>query len=144
MEKLNSIVMQKIFFILLVTLVACKGFVINEDESKKTAGALLMALQNEDFEKTSDYYSPEFNAGEPLELRSEKYLKLKEACGKRISYELIESTKKTIDERDVFLLTYKIQCENVVLKEVLIVGLEEGKHLVLLHTISNEDTPEKK
>lgn len=132
--------MKKIFsFISVVTIISCSGFIIDETKAKATAEALLTHIQNEEYEKTSEYYSPEFNESEPLKSRKLKYEQLTQASGKRNNFELTETKKESIDGREVFIFTYKITCDKMELKENLYVGLEEGKHLVLRHSTTNQE-----
>jgi len=134
--------MKKVFYLTIcVALISCNAFVINEAEAKKTAEAILTSIQNEDYDKTSEYYSPEFNESETLGSRKLKFEKLKETCGKRNKFELTETKITTIDDREIIIFTYKISCDNVDLKDNLYIGLEEGKHLVLRHVTTNLEKP---
>lgn len=125
-------------FFTVILLVSCGHFTVNEAEAKKTAEALLTCIQNEEYEKTSDYYSPEFNESEPLESRKLKFEQLKQATGKRNSFELTETKKEFIDDREIFVLKYKISCDNTELQDNLYIGVEEGKHYVLRHSTTNK------
>ncbi len=134
--------MKKVFYLLFCTaLISCAGFTIDENEAKKTAEGLLTSIQNEEYNKTSEYYAPEFNESEPVESRTAKFEKLKEACGKRNKFELTETKKTVVDDREIVLLTYKISCDKIDLKDNLYIGLEEGKHVVLRHVTTNQEKP---
>lgn len=130
--------MKKILVILVaIAFTACSPEVDLNLAKTKTA-ELLTLIQNHQFDKTKPYYADLFNESENIEKRTEKFKTIESVSGAIKSFEFIDSTPKTIDERNVMLLRYKVVCENHTLTHSFVVAMDGGECKVLNHEMTNQ------
>ncbi len=129
--------MKKLLLILSIALVACATNV-DENAAKSKVSELLTLLKNHEFEKTKDYYSAEFNEGEPVETRQKKFEQIESASGAIKDFEFVSAVPSELDGRKILTLTYKVNCANTVLTESFIVANEEGAVKIINHGVSNQ------
>lgn len=111
---------------------------VDEVVAKEKAAQLLELIKNHEYEKTADYYSPQFNESESVSARKSKFEEIENASGKMLSIEHLNTADRTIDDRHVIELTYKVKCENTTLNETLLMANEEGDVKVIAHSVSNK------
>jgi hypothetical protein len=109
----------------------------NENAAKALVEELILQIDKENFSGLSDFYSADFNAGESLSARTEKFQKLREIMGAVKTVELAEAKMVNEDGLSAIILTYHIGREKVTSIEKFIVLKDEGKYVVTNHTITN-------
>jgi uncharacterized protein VirK/YbjX len=110
----------------------------NENEAKALVESLIQQIDKENYSELSDFYAADFNEGESLQARTEKFQKLRDIMGAVKTIELTDS--EMVNEPGVpakIILTYRIGREKVASIEKFIVFKDEGKYVVANHSITN-------
>jgi len=112
----------------------------NVEKARAVAEACLKAVDKGDYKTVRDeYYTSEFVKAETEEQLAGKFNKLKEITGALKEYELTESKLETeMGEEACVKLTYSVQHERVTTREEFVVVVEDGKHKIGSHIVSNE------
>lgn len=109
-------------------------------KAKETVEALMHAIDQEDYQGASEYYTADFNASEPAEVRTEKFRQIRDAFGKLESFALKESKEEArFGEPAEVILTYTVRHSALNSVETFVVVKEEGKHKVSRHDIKGEN-----
>jgi putative lipoic acid-binding regulatory protein len=132
--------MKKWFVVLAVVIVACIG--CGKVDHKKAETLVIALVQKEDSDKyneTSKYYSEEFNQGESVEARAQKYRQLKEAYGDVVSMQCISVKDSTdLDDRPIVQLIYRVKRTKVTTLEAFSVVSQNGDYKVEQDDIKQE------
>jgi hypothetical protein len=132
--------MKKWFVVLAVLTVACIG--CGKVDHKKAEALVIGLVQKEDSDKyveTSNFYSEEFNQGESVEARAQKYRQLKEAYGDVVSMQCISEKDSTdLDDRPIVQLIYRIKRTKVTTLEAFSVVSQNGDYKVEQDDIKQE------
>jgi hypothetical protein len=132
--------MKKLFFLFAITIIACVGCgKVDPEKAKELVTALIQKIDSGKYAETSGYYTDEFNAGESLGVRTEKFKKLKEVFGDVETIECI-SEKKSVDpdDRPTVQLVYKIKHTNLTSLEAFTVVSQAGDYKVEQHDIKQQ------
>ena len=121
-------------YILVLSLVACST-VPTINEGKQVAETLIKEADKGNYEALSEYYTTEFNQGEPESLRVEKFKQLKEAFGDLQEIQMIDSA--TVSEEGV-ILKFLVKHTKLNSIETFVVVKEENKSKVAKHMVKNE------
>ena len=130
--------MKKLFVVIIAVIFTACSSEVDINVAKTKTSELLTLLQNHEYEKTEAYYADLFNESESIEKRIEKFNKIEETTGAMKSFEFIDATPKTMDERSVLIVRYKVDCENLSLTHTFIMGMDEGDCKVLNHEMTNK------
>lgn len=129
-----------ILFIGILSLWACSTDKLDTEKGKAAVETLIRKIDKEQYKGLSDLYSDDFNAGESLEVRSEKFKKLKQAMGEVQSLDLTEAKNEAVPGDECRLtLTYKIKRSRISSVETFVVILEDGKYKVFDHSIRSDN-----
>jgi hypothetical protein len=132
--------MKKLFLLATVIVIACVGCgKVDPEKAKVLVQSLIQKIDSGKYAETSNYYTDEFNAGESLDARTDKFKKLKEVFGNVVSLECI-SEKKSIDpdDRPTVELVYKIKHANLTSLESFTVVSQAGDYKVEQHDIKQQ------
>jgi hypothetical protein len=124
--------MKKLFVVLAVVTIACMGCG-KVDQTKATALVenLIHTIDSGDYAATPKYYTDEFNAGESLQVRTQKYKDLKDAFGNVISMQCI-SVKDSTDpeDRPIVMMIYQVNHTKLTSLEAYSVVSQNGDYKV--------------
>lgn len=82
--------MKKLFVILAIVAIGCLGCgKVDHSKAKALVIGLIQAEDSSKYDETSKYYTDEFNQGESVEARAQKYRQLNEAYGNVVSMQCI-------------------------------------------------------
>jgi hypothetical protein len=71
--------MKKLFVVLTIVTIACMGCgKVDQTKAKVLVENLIHTIDSGDYAATSKFYTDEFNAGESVEVRTQKYKDLKD------------------------------------------------------------------
>lgn len=118
---------------------------VDSSEAKKIVTQLLTDLKNENYDALDSYYTGSSNRSEPLQAKTEKYIRLQDTTGPIESFEFISEERK-FDEASGYnqlILIYKVACSRVTLKQTFILVKDEGKTGIIFQNTENwPDQPE--
>ncbi len=121
-----------------VLLTSCASEV-DSSEAKKIVTQLLTDLKNENYDALDSYYTGSSNRSEPLQAKTEKYIRLQDTTGPIESFEFISEESK-YDEASGYnqlTLIYKVICSRVTLKQTFILVKDEGKTGIIFQNTEN-------
>ena len=125
-----------ILLISILSLWACSTDKLDTEKGKAAVEILIRKIDREEYKDLSPLYSDDFNAGESLEARTEKFKKLRQALGEVQSLELTEAKNEAVPgDESKLTLTYKIKRSRISSVETFVVILEDGKYKVFDHSI---------
>lgn len=129
--------MKKLFVVLSIVAIGCISCGhVDEGKAKVLVENLIRTIDSGDYAATSKFYSEEFNAGESLALRSEKYQTLREAFGSVQSMQCISVKDSTDqDDRPIVQLIYKVNHTKLPSIEAFSVVSQNGDYKVEQHDI---------
>lgn len=132
--------MKKLFVVASIIAIACSGCAnVDQGKAKVLVQNLIRTIDSGDYAGTSKYYTEEFNAGESLDARTEKYKILKETFGDVVSMQCISVKDSTDpDDRPIVMLTYKINHSKLPSLEAFSVVSQNGDYKVEQHDIKQE------
>ncbi len=104
---------------------------VDPEKAKALVQSLIQKTDSGKYAETSTFYTDEFNAGESLDARTEKYQQLKGAFGNVVSLECI-SEKKSVDpdDRPTVELVYKVKHTKLTSLEAYTVVSQNGDYKV--------------
>ncbi len=132
--------MKKLFLLLPVIAIACFGCgKVDQSKAKVLVENLIHTIDSGDYANTNKFYTDEFNAGESIDVRSQKYKDLKDAFGNLTSLECI-STKDSTDpeDRPIVMLMYKVKHTKMTSLEAYSVVSQNGDYKVESQDIRQE------
>lgn len=112
---------------------------VESSEAKRIVTRLLTDLKNEKYDALDAYYTGSSNQSEPLQTKTEKYIRLQETTGPIQSFEFVSEEKK-YDEASGYnqlTLIYKVVCSRVTLKQTFILVKDEGKTGIIFQNTEN-------
>jgi hypothetical protein len=124
--------MKKMFVVLAVVIIASMGCgKVDQTKAKTLVENLIHTIDSGDYAATSKFYTDEFNAGESLEVRTQKYKDLKDAFGNVQSMQCI-SVKDSTDpeDRPIVMFIYKIKHTKLTSLEAYSVVSQNGDYKV--------------
>jgi hypothetical protein len=124
--------MKKLFVVITVVVMACSGCgKVEPNKAKALVVSLIQKIDSGKYDETSAYYTDEFNAGESLDARIEKYKKLKDAFGDVQSIDCI-SEKDSTDptDRPIVQLQYRVKHTKLTSLEAYSVVSQNGDYKV--------------
>ena len=131
--------MKKVTIILF--LIICAGCGLNKPEpakAKELVEKLLADLKANNYSNLNVYYTDTFNDSEPLDKKTEKYQKMKDALGQIDSYEFVSSKESNqVENVPALNLTYMVKYGTMTLTFSFLVIKDEGKHKI---TFQNMET----
>src|SRR5579863_7182554 len=84
--------MRKLMLIITAFICACSSFKHPDmDKSKALVETLIQKENSGDYAATGQYYTDDFNKGEPLDVRTTKFKQLHDAMGDYVSAECIKA-----------------------------------------------------
>jgi hypothetical protein len=112
---------------------------VDQNKAKTLVESLIHTIDSGDYAGTSKYYTDEFNAGESMDARTQKYKDLKDAFGNLTSLECI-SVKDSIDpdDRPIVMLVYKVKHTKLTSLEAYTVVSQAGDYKVEQQDIHQE------
>ena|SRR5688572_7447122 len=124
--------MKKILYVTLFFFASCGWIKVDPEKAKALAESYLTDQKNERYDNINDYFTPSFNASEPLEQKIEKLKQIKDALGAIESFELTDTkvTERGLDDPSTVQLTYTVKYARGTARQILIVMNEEGKHKI--------------
>jgi hypothetical protein len=132
--------MKKIFFVLTVATIAWMGCgKVEPNRAKALVVSLIHTIDSGKYDKTSAYYTDEFNSGESLKARIQKYKDLKEAFGAVESIQCVSEKDSTdMFDRPIIYLVYKVNHTKLTSIEVYSVVSQNGDYKVEQQDIRKE------
>ena len=131
--------MKKITIVLFLFICASCG--LNKPEpakAKELVEKLLADLKANNYQNLNVYYTDTFNDSEPLDKKTEKYQKMKDALGAIDSYEFVSSKESNqVEGVPALNLIYKVKYATMTLTYTFLVIKDEGKHKI---TFQNMET----
>ena len=121
-------------YIFVLSLLACST-VPTVNEGKELAQTIIKEADKGNYEILSEYYTAEFNEGEPESQRIEKFKQLKEAFGDVTEIQMIDSA--TVSEEGV-ILKFSVKHTKLNSVETFVIVKEENKCKVAKHMVKNE------
>jgi hypothetical protein len=124
--------MKKLFVILTVVAIACFGCgKVDQSKAKALVENLIHTVDSGNYAGTSKYYTDEFNAGESIDARAQKFKDLKDAFGNVVSMECISAKDSTdADDRPIVQLMYKVKHTKMPSLEAYTVVSQNGDYKV--------------
>ncbi len=124
--------MKKLFVLLTVFAIACFGCgKVDQGKAKTLVETLIHTIDSGDYAGTSKFYTDEFNAGESIDVRTQKYKDLKDAFGNFVSMECISVKDSTDpDDRPIVQLVYKVKHTKLTSLEAYTVVSQAGDYKV--------------
>jgi hypothetical protein len=132
--------MKKLFVLLAVFAITCFGCgKVDQGKAKILVQDLITTIDKGDYAGTSKFYTDEFNAGETIDARTQKYKELKEAFGNVKGMECI-SSKDSVDleDRPIVQLIYRVKHTNMTSLEAYSVVSQNGDYKVEQQDIKQE------
>src|ERR1700743_2005251 len=122
--------MKNLLFILAaIVLFCCSCGKVNSDKAKALVVSLIQKTDSGKYNETSAYYTDEFNAGESLDARIEKYKELKDAFGNVVSIQCISEKDSTDpDDRPIVQLLYRVKHTKLTSLEAYSVVSQNGSY----------------
>jgi hypothetical protein len=123
---------EKLFLISFIAIIACYGCgKVDPIKAKALVVSLIQKIDSGKYNETSAYYTDEFNAGESLDARIEKYKALKDALGNVVSIQCI-SEKDTTDpnDRPIIQLMYRVKHTKLTSLEAYSVVSQNGDYKI--------------
>ncbi len=109
---------------------------VDQNRAKALVVSLIQKIDSSKYVETSKFYTDEFNAGESIDARAQKYKILKEAYGNVQSIECISAKDSTdIDDRPIVQLIYKVKHTKLTSLEAFSVVSQNGDYKVEQHDI---------
>jgi len=132
--------MKKLFVVLSIVIMACISCgKVEPNKAKALVQSLIQKIDSGKYAETSSYYTDEFNAGESLDVRTEKYEKLKEVFGDVVSMEcILEKDSTDFTDRPIVELVYRIKHTKLTSLEVYTVVSQNGDLKVESQDIKQE------
>ena len=134
--------MKKITVIALLFMSLCIGCGMNKPElanAKDLVDKLLADVKTDNFANLNKYYTDSFNDSQPLDLKTDKYKKLKEALGTIESYEFeVSKENNTIENLPALDLTYKVKYSRIPVKFMFTIIKDEGKYKITFQNIESK------
>ena len=134
--------MKKITVIAMLLMSFCIGCGMNKPElakSKELIEKLMIDLKSENYQNLNQYYTDSFNEGQPLDLKTDKYKKLKEALGTIESYEFeVSKENNTIENLPALDLTYMVKYSRIPVKFMFTIIKDEGKYKITFQNIESK------
>jgi len=124
--------MKKLFVVLTVTTLAWMGCgKVDQNKAKALVENLIHIVDSGKYDKTSAYYTDEFNAGESIAVRIQKYKDLKDVFGDVQSMQCI-SVKDSTDpeDRPIVQFVYKVTHTKLTSLEAYSVVSQNGDYKV--------------
>ncbi len=124
--------MKKLVVISGIILISCWGCgKVDQTKAKALVETLIQKIDSGQYAETSNYYTDEFNAGESVDARTDKYKRLKEAFGNVQSIQCI-SVKDSTDpeDRPIVELLYKVKHTKLTSLEAYTVVSQNGSYRV--------------
>ena len=101
--------------------------------------SLIHTIDSGKYDQTSKFYTDEFNAGESLDARTQKYKQLKEAFGDVKSIEFVSEKDTTDpDDRPIIELIYKVKHTRMTSMEAYSVVSQNGDYKIESQDIKQE------
>jgi hypothetical protein len=124
--------MKKLFVGITVAIIACSGCgKVEPNKAKALVVSLIQKIDSGKYDQTSAYYTDEFNAGESLDVRVEKYKELKEAFGNVQTIDCISEKDSTDpDDRPIIKLKYRVKHTKLTSLEAYSVVSQNGDYKV--------------
>ncbi len=124
--------MKKLFVLLAVFAVTCFGCgKVDQSKAKTLVEDLMKTIDKGDYAATSKFYTDEFNAGESVDARTQKYKDLKDAFGDIQSSECIRTKDSTdADDRPIVQFIYKVKHTKLTSLEAYTVVLQNGDYKI--------------
>ncbi len=133
--------MKRINFIIVLLISFSIGCGLNKPDpikAKELVEKLLADLKANNYANLNLYYTDTFNDSEPLDKKTEKYQKMKDALGNIDSYEFVDSKESNqVEGVPALNLTYKVKYGTMTLNYSFIIIKDEGKHKI---TFQNMET----
>jgi hypothetical protein len=132
--------MKKLFVLLTVIAITCLSCgKVDNNKAKILVMSLIQKIDSGKYDETSDYYTDEFNAGESLNARIQKYKELKEAFGDVQSMECISVKDSTdLDDRPIVQLIYKVKHTKMTSLEAYTVVSQNGDYKIEQQDVKQE------
>lgn len=132
--------MKKIFFVLPVAAIVFYGCgKVEPNKAKALVVSLIYTIDSGKYDKTSAYYTDEFNEGESLNARIQKYKALKDVFGDVQSIECISEKDSTdMFDRPIVHLVYRVKHTKLTSIEVYSVVSQDGDYKVEQQDIRKE------
>jgi len=133
--------MKKFLYLLLLFFASCGWNKVDPAKARAVAENFLTDQKNERYDEINDYFTPSFNESEPLERKTEKLKKIKDALGAIESFELTD-TKETnhgLDEVPTIQLTYKVKYARAAAEQTFIIINDEGTHKITFQNIETKN-----
>jgi hypothetical protein len=124
--------MKKLFVVLTVVTIACLSCgKVDPNKAKALVVSLIQKTDSGKYDETSKFYTDEFNAGESLAARTDKYQQLKNVFGNVLSIDCISEKDSTDpDDRPIVLLIYKVKHTKLTSLEAYSVVSQNGDYKV--------------
>ena len=132
--------MKKLFLLLPVIAIACFGCgKVDQSKAKVLVENLIHTIDSGDYANTNKFYTDEFNAGESIDVRTQKYKDLKDAFGNLTSLECISVKDSTdSDDRPIVQLMYKVKHTKLTSMEAYTVVSQAGDYKIEQQDIRQE------
>lgn len=132
--------MKKLFVAIAVAVIGFSSCgKVEPDKAKALVENLIRTIDSGDYAGTSKYYTDEFNAGESLDARTEKYKTLKGAFGGVQSIQCVSEKDSTdIFDRPTVYLVYKVKHTKLTSVEVYSVVSQNGDYKVEQQDITKQ------
>jgi|SRR6185312_2947064 len=132
--------MKKLFVVLCILCVATWGCGhVDQTKAKALVVSLIQKIDSGKYDETSAFYTDEFNAGESLSARIDKYKELKDAFGNVVSIKCISVKDSTDpDDRPIVKLMYLVKHTKLTSVEAYSVVSQNGDYKVEEQDVKKE------
>lgn len=132
--------MKKLFILLAIAVTGFWGCgKVDLGKAKALVVSLIQKIDSGKYDETSAYYTDEFNQGESLDARIQKYEELKSAFGNVVSMQCISEKDSTdIFDRPIVQLVYRVKHTKLTSLEAYSVVSQDGDYKVEQQDIEKE------
>ena len=125
--------------LLCILFTSCDWSKVDPTKAKDVAENLMKDMQSGDYSRLDSYYTASFNESEPLDAKTAKFRKLREALGDVQSWQLVSSQEdNTIDYGGPKLqLRYTLKCARATVTHTLVIINDEGQHKIAFQNFEN-------
>jgi hypothetical protein len=132
--------MRLIAFIALFLITSCSQKPMDVEVAKSLVERLITETDAENFDALPEIYSPAFNQSEPIEVKREKLLQLKDALGNVTGMEFISSTLvEEFGQPRKLVIEYRVLHSKINTIEKFSVVEDEGGYRVASHSVESEN-----
>lgn len=132
--------MRILAFITLLMIASCSQKPMDVDVAKELVERLITETDTENFDALPEIYSPAFNQSEPIDVKREKLLQLKDALGNVTGMEFLSSTLvEEFGQPRKLVIEYRVLHTKINTIEKFSVVEDEGGYRVASHSVESEN-----